>query len=89
MQPRIKITPGQPPTVTRPGNQNTQVYTVPQLTASLVLTDEQGVALWKKDNKITPFVTIFRGDPARQMEEVMWANFEAWTNGPALATFGQ
>jgi hypothetical protein len=89
MQPRIKNNPGQPPTITRPGSQNTQVYTVPQLTASVVLTDEQGVALWKKDNTITPFVGIFRGDPAREMEEVMWRNFEAWTNGPALATLGQ
>jgi hypothetical protein len=81
--PRPGLKGGQP---VKPNQE--QVYPIEQITASLVLTDTKGTAVWKNENTFHPPRTmIFKTDNIpREMQEPMWRAFDSWLRGPGIAT---
>jgi predicted Zn finger-like uncharacterized protein len=65
--------------------QQTQSYPEEQITATIVLTDAQGTALWKNNSKFLSHSRILKtGNPALEMQAEMWASFNNWVRGPAI-----
>ena len=76
--------PPQPPSPPPPRE---QTYPTELVTASLVLTDMRGSAIWKHDHQFRSTLGVFRTtDPPSEMREQIWRDFESWAGGAAVAT---
>jgi predicted Zn finger-like uncharacterized protein len=90
----VRPVKGQPPPPPPPAPQPTppreQSYPLEQISASLVLTDMRGSAVWKHDHKFDSITRVFRTtDPPSEMREEIWRNFDAWAAADAVITMKQ
>jgi hypothetical protein len=84
--PRPPVKPGTKPAPLIPPRE--QEYALEQVTASLVLSDANGSALWKRDQRFASNIRLFRtDDPAREMRQQIWQSFESWTRAAAVASW--
>ena len=79
--------PPPPPQPVQPQPPREQTYSLEQITASFVLTDMRGSALWKKDKQFASGLRVFRTtDPPGEMREQLWRAFDGWAGDDAIAT---
>jgi hypothetical protein len=66
----------------------TDSFPVPQIAATMLLTDPQGTAIWKQEGKFTlPKILVLRtNNPGREIQERVWQSFETWARGKGLAS---